>query len=187
MSYKDPQVHEYIPADQIDRRLNELARDITADYHRDNIENNQAPLVILCVLGGAFMFCADLIRKLKLPLKVDFIKLSSYGHSTESLGKVKVELMPKYAFEGTKILIVEDIVDTGTTINFLHSFIKKNTKGKIGKIHTAAFLCKEEKAMPQVDIDYVAFSVKDDFLVGYGLDFAGYFRELPYLAVYREE
>jgi hypoxanthine phosphoribosyltransferase len=163
----------YIPEEEIQKRVSELATTITRDYANDDI-------VVLCVLKGAFMFCADLLKKIQLPVRLEFISLSSYGESTISAGEVKVIMDVTGSIEGKNVLVVEDIVDTGLTIKMLMNMLKlRNPK----TLKLAALLHKAEKTVHPIHIDYLAFEIADKFVIGYGLDYAGRYRELPYLGI----
>ena len=163
----------YISEDQIADRVEQLARQITLDYANDEI-------LIICVLKGAFMFCSDLIKKIQLPLQMDFVSCSSYGDSTQSSGHVKLNMDISDTIEGKNIILVEDIVDTGLTIKYLSEIIKaRNPKS----FKIASLLYKPKKIEHEVKIDYLAFEIEDKFVIGYGLDYAGRFRELPYIGI----
>lgn len=163
----------FISEEEIALRIEALADAISKDY-----ENKE--LVVICVLKGAFVFCTDLIRKLTLPINLEFITLSSYGDSTHSSGKVRIEMDLTASIEGKHILIIEDIVDTGLTIKTLIGLLEfKNPK----TIALASLLFKPSKNQHPIKIDYLGFEIEDKFVIGYGLDYAGRYRELPYIGV----
>lgn len=126
------------------------------------------------------MFCSDLIKKINLPLKLEFISLSSYGDNTQSSGSVRLEMDITANIEGKNVLIVEDIVDSGLTIKTLMEImaVRKPTTVKL-----ASLLFKPSKLKHKVTIDYLGFEIEDKFVIGYGLDYAGRYRELPYIGV----
>jgi len=162
-----------ISADEIADRISVLADAITRDFYGEEV-------VLVCVLNGAFPFCSDLVRKINLPLTVDYVQVSSYGDSTESSGEIKWKTDLANSIEGKNVIVVEDIVDTGLTINNL----MKNLKARNPKeIKMATLLFKPDKIKYQVHIDYLGFKIEDKFVIGYGLDYAQHYRELPYIGV----
>ena len=157
----------------IKKRVEELANEIRADYA------GKYPLLI-GVLKGSFVFLADLIRALNMPLEIDFIGLSSYGSGTESSGNVEIVGELKSSIEDRDILVVEDIVDTGLTVAFLLEYLRK--KGP-ASLKLCALTDKPARRRVPLTIDYLGFSVPDKFLVGYGLDWDEKFRNLPDICV----
>ena len=155
-----------------------LAKKIVADYNK-RIKNK--PMVVISVLKGAFIFTADLIREIKLPVQLEFVRISSYGSSTVSSGRIDAPLLLLPDLSGRDILIVEDIVDSGKTVGFLKEYIRDQYKPKSLKV--ACLLNKEARREVDIKADYVGFEVDDYFLVGYGLDSAENFRHLPFLAI----
>jgi len=164
-----PQLKILISHDQIAKAINRLACEIERDYQ------GKQPLLI-GVLKGSFVFMADLIRQLDLPPELDFVRLSSYGSARESSGKVRVVQGVKTSIKGRDVLVVEDIVDTGTTISFLLDYLKKK---KPASLKLCALADKPSRRRVPVPIDYCGFSVPDKFVVGYGLDYDERFRNLP--------
>lgn len=162
-----------ISEEEIALRIGELGKAITQDF-----ENEE--LVVICVLKGAFMFCSDLIKKINRPVRLEFISLSSYGDSTNSSGNVRLEMDITANVEGKNVLIVEDIVDTGLTIKTL---IEMLALRKPKSVKLASLLFKPVKLKHKVGIDYLGFEIEDKFVIGYGLDYAGRYRELPYIGV----
>jgi hypoxanthine phosphoribosyltransferase len=150
-----------------------LANQINSDY-------KDKELVVVCVLNGAFVFCSDLIRKIDQPIYVDFVKVSSYGDQKVSSGNLKVDLDLKVDIQGKHVLVVEDIVDTGLTLSCL---MEKFNSLNPASLKLASFLHKPDKTKFEVPIDYLGFEIPDSFVIGYGLDYAGLYRELPYLGV----
>ncbi len=156
----------------IKQKVKEIAQRISDDYK--NSEN----LVLVGVLKGAFIFLADLVRELKVPCEIDFIKVSSYGQTTESSGIVRIELDIKIDISGKDVIIVEDILDTGLTLKYIKElFLSRNPKS----LKIAVLLDKYERRKVDIEVDYLGFKVPDKFLVGYGLDFAEKYRYLPYV------
>jgi hypoxanthine phosphoribosyltransferase len=162
-----------ISEEEIALRVQELGHKITQDYANED-------LVVICVLKGAFMFCSDLIKRINLPIRLEFVSVSSYGDAMVSSGEVKMDMDVTGSIEGKNVLIVEDIVDTGLTISELerHMLAKKPRTLKV-----ASLLYKPEKLKYNVSVDYLAFEIEDKFVIGYGLDYAGRYRELPYIGI----
>ena len=162
---------ELISATDIQKRVTELAQQISSDYE------GQGDIVLIGVLKGAFIFLADLSRQLTIPRTIEFIAVSSYGAGSES-GAVRLVMDVRGSIEGQHVLIVEDIVDTGHTLNYLIGMLKSHGPASI---KTCALLHKAERAEVDVDIDYVGFGIGDEWVVGYGLDYAEQNRTLPYI------
>lgn len=163
----------YISEEEIQERVETLGLQITEEFKGQD-------LVVLCVLNGAFMFCSDLIKEISLPIKLDFISLSSYGAETKSSGQVIVKLDTELDLSDRNVLIVEDIIDTGLTMKTLVKMIQER-KAKSVKI--ASLLFKPARNLHPIPIDYLGFEIEDKFVVGYGLDYAGRYRELPYVGI----
>jgi len=161
---------------QIQTRIKELAREINETYGNEEI-------YLLCVLKGAIMFFTDLAKHLKMPVKMEFIRLSSYGDSQTSSGSVKAIDLTLPNLEGKNILVVEDIVDTGLTLHYLKNFLTIQHNPKSVKIIT--LLDKKCARKTDVDIDFTGFIVGNEFVVGYGLDYQGLERNLPMLFSYQ--
>ena len=167
-------IKSLISEPKIKKTIKALAREIKADYSRKN------PLLIGC-LTGSFMFMADLIRKVGIPLQCDFMKLSSYGNKKTS-GKIKLLLDNTLDVKGRDVIIIEDIVDTGNSLKF----IKKRLLAKKPKsLKTCVLIYKESKRVkiPKKDIDYLGVTIPDVFIIGYGIDYAQGYRELRYVGV----
>ena len=154
---------------EISEAVSRLASEIRRDYQGHHP-------VLIGVLKGSFIFLADLVRQLDLPLEIEFIRLSSYGAAKKSSGKVKVVQGLKTEVKGRDVLVVEDIVDTGITISFLLAYLKKK---KPASLKLCALTDKPSRRQVPVSIDYLGFTVPDKFIVGYGLDFDEKFRYLP--------
>jgi len=170
-------VEVLISAQEIDARVRKMAAEITADYEgRD--------LVLIGALQGCFIFMADLARRIQLPrVYSDFVELSSYGDSRESSGTIELKKDVQRSITDRHVLIVEDIIDTGRTLNFLYERLRKKNPASL-KI--AALLVKEGKHRLNQTIDYAGFSIEDRFVIGYGMDFAGAYRNLDHIAVLEE-
>ncbi len=157
---------------EIQNKIKEIAKQINTTYKDEEI-------IVICVLKGAVLFAIDLIKNLEIPLKIEFIRLSSYGHGTTSSGKVHAVDISLPDLNGKNVLIVEDIVDTGLTAKFLLDFINSNFVTKSTKF--CSLLDKKISRVADVEPDYYGFEVDDKFLVGYGLDDEGYCRNLRYV------
>ena len=155
--------------DEIKQAVAKLAAEIKQDYQ------GKQPLLI-GVLKGSFVFMADLIRQLQLPVEVDFVKLSSYGAGKETSGKVKVVQGLKTPIKERDVLVVEDIVDTGLTLSFLLDYLRKK---KPASLRLCALTDKPSRRQVPVTINYLGFTVPDKFIVGYGIDWNEKFRYLP--------
>jgi len=171
-----PQVKILIRRDQIAKAVDRLASEIKRDYQ------DKQPLLI-GVLKGSFVFMADLIRQLDSPLELDFVRLSSYGAARESSGKVRVIQGVKTPVKGKDVLIIEDIVDTGITISFLLDYLKKK---RPASLKLCALTDKPSRRKVPVPIDYLGFTVPNEFVVGYGLDCDQRFRNLPDICILEE-
>ncbi len=154
---------------QIEQAVTRLAAEIKRDYQ------NSRPLLI-GTLKGSFIFLADLVRHLDIPLEIDFIQLSSYGSGTETSGQVKLIKGLKTPVKGKHVLVVEDIVDTGLTVSVLLDYLRKK---KPASLKLCALTDKPSRRQIPVDIDYLGFTVPDKFIVGYGTDWNENFRYLP--------
>jgi hypoxanthine phosphoribosyltransferase len=162
-----------ISEDDIAQRIDALAKAINDDFEGEE-------LTVICVLKGAFMFCSDLIKKINLPIKLEFMQLSSYGEGTTSSGNVKIEMDVGESIAGRNVIIVEDIVDTGLTLTTLLKMLKVRDPKSL---KLASLLFKPSRNKYPVPIDYLGFEIEDKFVIGYGLDYAGRYRELPYIGV----
>ena len=158
--------------DEIQDKISDLAKVLNKEY-------NNEELYLICVLKGSVMFMVDLSKHLKMPLKMEFIRLSSYGSAFTSTGKVNAVDIALPDLNDKNVLIVEDIIDTGHTAKFLVDFIKLNFHTKSMKF--CSLLDKKIKREVDIDADYYCFEVDDKFLVGYGLDYDGYYRNIPYI------
>lgn len=169
-------VRTLITAEEIQEKLAEMGREITADYRgRD--------LLVVGVLKGAFMVMADLARHIDLPVEFDFMAVSSYGASTQTSGVVRILKDLDQEIAGRNVLIVEDIIDSGLTLNYLMKSLRVR---KPASLEVAALLVKEGIQRVPLDVRYVGFRIGPEFVVGYGLDYAGKYRNLPYVGVLEE-
>jgi hypoxanthine phosphoribosyltransferase len=171
-----PQLKILISRDEIAKAVDKLACEIKRDYQ------GKQPLLI-GILKGSFVFMADLIRQLDLPLELEFIRLSSYGAARESSGKVRLVQGLKTPIKGRDVLVVEDIVDTGITTSFLLDYLRKK---KPASLKLCALTDKPSRHKVPVPIDYLGFTVPNKFIVGYGIDFDEKFRYLPDIYVMQD-
>ena len=162
-----------IPQREIEKRVRELGTKITADY--DGKE-----LLMICLLKGAYIFFADLVRNIQLPVMVDFMMVSSYGAGTTSSGSVKIIQDLSSPIKGKDVLIVEDIVDSGLTLSYLYKTLKAK---RPRSLKVCVLLDKVERRNHNIPIDYIGFTIPNKFIIGYGLDYQDKYRNLPYIAV----
>lgn len=166
-----------ITQQQIQNRVNELGAQITKDYDGKRV-------VLVCILKGACLFASDLCRALSLPVKLDFMAVSSYKDSTKSSGEIKVEKGLSENIKNEHVLIVEDIIDTGLTMSHVIDLLKAQGPASI----KVCVLChKPSNLQNAVKVDYCGFSLNDGFVVGYGLDHKGLLRNLPYIGVIKPQ
>ncbi len=157
---------------QIQSRIKEIADELNKFYGQEEV-------IAICVLKGAVMFTVDLVKHLNMPLKMEFIRLSSYNGGTSTSGKVNAVNIDLPDINGKNVLIIEDIVDTGLTAKFLLDFISCNFHTKSTKF--CSLLDKKATRLTEVDPDYYGYEVDDKFLIGYGLDYDGLYRNLKYI------
>lgn len=165
-----------ISAEEIATKLAEMGKSITADYQGKD-------LLIVGVLKGAFLVMADLARQIELPVEFDFMAVSSYGAATQTSGVVRILKDLDQEIAGRHVLIVEDIIDSGLTLNYL---LKSLRVRRPESLEVAALLVKEGIQRTPLDVKYTGFSIGPEFVIGYGLDYAGKFRNLPYIGVMDE-
>ena len=163
-----------ISEEEIQKRVAELAAQISEDYAET------PDIVLIGVLKGSFIFLADLSRQMTIPRTIEFIAVSSYGSKSKSSGAVRLVMDVRGSIEGKHVLIVEDIVDTGHTLKYLIGILKSH---RPASIRTAALVRKAESAEVEVDVDYLGFDIGNEWVVGYGLDYAEKHRTLPYIGV----
>jgi hypoxanthine phosphoribosyltransferase len=164
-----------ISAEDIARRVRDLAAQISADYRG-------RPLRLIAILKGAWIFFADLIRHLDLEVTVDFLSFTSYGDSAESSGTVKITKDLDQSVAGLDVLIVEDILDTGRTFEYLRGVLQAH---KPRSLKVVTLLDKPSRRLRPIQADYVGFTIPDEFVVGYGLDYAQQYRHLPDIRILR--
>jgi len=174
VNYAPPEVSTLISAERLAERVRELAAEITRDYAGRS-------LVLLCVLKGSFIFASDLARAVGLPVRIEFLGVRSYGQGTSSSGVVQITHDLRNPIEGEDVLLVEDIVDTGLTVAHLLELLRTRLPRSV---KVCSLLHKPSRSCTPVPIDYLGFSIEDRFVVGYGLDRAEAYRNLPYIGVF---
>lgn len=172
----NPNMTVLIDSDRLQQRVRELAGEITRDYAGKNLH-------LIGVLKGACVFLSDLMRAIDLPLSLDFIGISSYGASTKSSGEVRITKDLDVSLAGKDVVVVEDIIDTGLTLNYMMNNFRSR---EVNSIAIAALLDKPERHEIEVDARYVGFTIPNHFVVGYGLDVGELYRNLPYIGVPRD-
>lgn len=161
-----------IPAEQIQAKVTELAKIISEEYKDKN-------LMVVCILKGAMPFCADLFRQITIKASLDFMSISSYGASTQSSGVHRIMKDVGDVF-GKDVLIVEDIVDTGLTLAFMRDYFARRQPNSLKVV---ALLDKPSRRKADVKADWTGFEIPDEFVIGYGLDYAEHYRNLPFIGV----
>lgn len=172
--------HIMISSEELDKITDDIARQIERDY-----SNEDSNVLLLCILKGAVVFMGDLMKKLKLPVSIDFMKVSSYGALTKSSGNINILLdfaCPN--MDKVDIVIVEDIIDSGKTLSFLVKYLRQ--KGA-KSVKTCTLLDKPSRREVDFTPDYVGKIIPDEFVVGYGLDYAEQYRTLPFIGVLKED
>jgi hypoxanthine phosphoribosyltransferase len=163
--------------EMIQQKIQELGATISKDYQ------GKTPLFV-CILKGAVMFMADLAKRIEIPMEMDFMAISSYGHSTKSSGVVRILKDLDKGVEGRDIIIVEDIIDTGLTLSYLRNMLLQR---KAKSIRIVTLFDKPSGRTVEIEPDYYGFEVPNQFIVGYGLDYSDLYRNLPYVGILRPE
>ena len=162
-----------IPEEDIDKRVRELAEQISKDYAGEEV-------LLICILKGSVFFTCELAKRLTVPVKLDFMSVSSYGDATVSSGRVKIIKDLDDSIEGKNVIVVEDIIDSGRTLAHLLAVLKVRAPKSI---RLCTLLDKPDRREVDVKVDYVGISIPDAFVVGYGLDYKQMYRNLPYIGV----
>lgn len=169
----EDKIRVMLSEEELEQRIRELGAQISADYEGESV-------MMVCILKGAAMFACELAKRITVPVIMDFMATSSYGSGTVSSGEVKIKKDLDLSPEGKNILIVEDIIDSGNTLNFLsHLFEERNAKS----VKMVTMLDKPDRREVDVAVDYTGFTIPDEFVVGYGLDYDQRYRNLPYIGV----
>ncbi len=162
-----------IAEEEVDAKIKEIATQITKDYAGKEVH-------LICILKGSIFFTCELAKRIDLPVTLDFMSVSSYGDGTESTGRVKIVKDLDENIEGKEVIVIEDIIDTGRTLSHLMEVLKVR---KPASLKLCTLLDKPSRRVVDVDVDYTGFEIPDEFVVGYGLDFAQKYRNLPYIGV----
>lgn len=162
-----------ISEEEVDRRIRELAEEISRDYEGEEV-------FLIPILKGAAFFGCELAKRITVPVTIDFMSTSSYGSSTSSSGDVQIKKDLDLSIENKNVIIIEDIIDSGNTLHFLSELFETR---QAKSIRLCALLDKPERREVEVDMDYIGFSIPNEFVVGYGLDYAQKYRNLPYIGV----
>lgn len=163
------QLHPLISREEIESIVKRLADQISKDYQGKE-------LILICILKGAFMFLSDLIRHLRIPVKIDFVRLSSYGSQMRSSGQVEITKDIEVSIEGKEVLIIEDIIDSGLTLKFLKDRLSLS---RPNSVKVCALLDKKARREVSIEPDYLGKAIEDVFVVGYGIDVEECYRHLP--------
>ena len=166
-------VNVLVTEEDVDKRIKELGEQISKDYAGKQVH-------LICVLKGGVFFMCELAKRITVPVSMDFMSVSSYGDGTKSSGVVKIAKDLDETLEGKDVLIVEDIIDSGRTLYYLMDILSKRNPNSM-KLCT--LLDKPERRVKDVKVDYVGFNIPDEFVVGYGLDYAQRYRNLPFIGV----
>ncbi|HHE72681.1 MAG TPA: hypoxanthine phosphoribosyltransferase [Chloroflexi bacterium] len=178
MSLFDDIERVLIPESQLQARVKELAEEMNRVYTDEDLP------ILVCILKGAFMFLADLTRGLTFRHEIDFMEISSYGRGTTSSGVVRILLDLATNIEGRHVIVVEDIVDTGHTLDYI---LRNFAARKPASVRVATLLSKPSRREIEVPLDFVGFEIPNEFVMGYGLDFAEQYRNVPYVGILRPE
>ena len=159
--------------EEVDKRIKEMAEQITKDYEGKNVH-------LICILKGSVFFTCELAKRIKVPVSMDFMSVSSYGADTKSSGIIKIVKDLDESITGKDVLVIEDIIDSGRTLSYLLGMLKDR---KPNSLRLCTLLDKPDRRVIDVDVDYTGFQIPDEFVVGYGLDYAQKYRNLPYIGV----
>lgn len=159
--------------EEVDKRIKGMAEQITKDYEGKNVH-------LICILKGSVFFTCELAKRIKVPVSMDFMSVSSYGADTKSSGIIKIVKDLDESITGKDVLVIEDIIDSGRTLSYLLGMLKDR---KPNSLRLCTLLDKPDRRVIDVDVDYTGFQIPDEFVVGYGLDYAQKYRNLPYIGV----
>lgn len=162
-----------IPEEEVNAKIRELGEQISRDYEGKEVH-------LICILKGGVFFACELAKHISVPVSLDFMQVSSYGNATSSSGIVRIKKDLDDSMEGKEVMIVEDIIDSGRTLHYLIPVLKQRNPASI---RLCALLNKPDRREAEVQIDYLGFDIPDEFVVGYGLDYAQKYRNLPFIGV----
>ena len=166
-------IKEYLTEEQIEKRIRELGAQISDTY-------GEEPVCLICILKGSVFFTCELAKRITVPVTMDFMSVTSYGNDTKSSGVVKIVKDLDEPLDGKDVLVVEDIIDSGRTLSYLLNILeKRNPKS----LRLCTLLDKPERRVTDVAVDYTCFNIPDEFVVGYGLDYAQKYRNLPFIGI----
>lgn len=169
----EDKIHVLLSEEQVDKRIQEIGEQITKDYAGSSVH-------LICILKGSVFFTCELAKRIGVPVTMDFMSVSSYGADTKSSGVVRIVKDLDEPLEGKEVIVVEDIIDSGRTLSYLLEILKKRNPASL---RLCTLLDKPERRVIDVDVDYTGFDIPDEFVVGYGLDYAQKYRNLPYIGV----
>ena len=162
-----------ISEEEVDKKIVELAEKINEEFKGEEVH-------LICILKGSVFFTCELAKRITLPVTIDFMQVSSYGDGTESSGRVRIAKDLDESVDGKNIIVIEDIIDSGRTLSYLMNLLKtRNPKS----IKLCTLLDKPDRRVVEINVDYTGFVIPDEFVVGYGLDYAQKYRNLPYIGV----
>lgn len=162
-----------ISEEEVDKKIVEIAEKINEEFKGEEVH-------LICILKGSVFFTCELAKRIALPVTIDFMQVSSYGDGTESSGRVRIAKDLDESVEGKNIIVIEDIIDSGRTLSYLMNLLKvRNPKS----IKLCTLLDKPDRRVVDINVDYTGFVIPDEFVVGYGLDYAQKYRNLPYIGV----
>lgn len=166
-------VRIFLPEQEVDKRIAELAARISEDYAGKEVH-------LICVLKGSIFFTCELAKRITVPVTLDFMSVSSYGNDTKSSGVVRIVKDLDEPLEGKHAIVIEDIIDSGKTLSYLLEILKKRNPASL---RLCTLLDKPDRRVADVEVDYTGFNIPDEFVVGYGLDYAQKYRNLPFIGI----
>lgn len=163
----------FLPEQEVNQRIAEIAKQISADYAGKEVH-------LICILKGSVFFTCELAKRITVPVTLDFMSVSSYGDDTKSSGVVRIVKDLDQAIEGKDVIVIEDIIDSGRTLSYLLEILSKRNPNTL---RLCTLLDKPDRRVKHVDVDYTCFNIPDEFVVGYGLDYAQKYRNLPFIGI----
>ena len=163
----------FLPEHEVDERIAEIAKNISDDYAGKEVH-------LICILKGSVFFMCELAKRITVPVTMDFMSVSSYGNDTKSSGVVRIVKDLDEPLDGKDVLVVEDIIDSGRTLSYLLEILSKRNPASL---RLCTLLDKPDRRVTQVNVDYTCFNIPDEFVVGYGLDYAQKYRNLPFIGI----